>query len=137
MPTTPRRWRISAPPSVSVDMREIYLDNSATTALCPAAREAMLLAMDRFANPSSLHLLGQQAATLLRESRAAIGEALGERYLKEGQLIFTGSGTEATALALLGTAKAKERRTASTILTTDSEHPSVEQNLRLLEKEGF
>ena len=63
--------------------------------------------------------------------------ALGERHLKDGQLIFTGSGTEATALALLGTARAKARRTATTILTTDSEHPSVEQNLRLLEKEGF
>ena len=66
-----------------------------------------------------------------------MGEALGERYLKEGQLIFTASGTEATALALLGTARAKARRTAATVLTTDSEHPSVEKNLQQLEREGF
>lgn len=115
----------------------IYLDNSATTPLCAAAHEAMCAAMERFGNPSSLHTAGTQAAKLLQQSRAALGEALGERYLKDGQLIFTGSGTEATALALLGTARAKARRTASTILTTDSEHPSVLQNLAILEKEGF
>ena len=115
----------------------IYLDNSATTPLCASAREAMLGAMEEFGNPSSLHAQGARAAKLLQQSRAALGEALGERYLKDGQLIFTGSGTEATALALLGTARAKSRRTATTILTTDSEHPSVLQNLSLLEKEGF
>ncbi len=118
-------------------MKEIYLDNSATTALCPEARAAMCRAMDVFGNPSSLHALGAEAAKLLRASRTAVGEALGERFLKDGQLIFTSCGTEATALALLGTARAKARRTARTILTTDSEHPSVENNLCLLESEGF
>ncbi|MBE6702664.1 MAG: aminotransferase class V-fold PLP-dependent enzyme [Ruminococcaceae bacterium] len=115
----------------------IYLDNSATTALCTEAKAAMTAAMEVFGNPSSLHEVGQKSAALLRESREAVAMALGERYIKEGQLIFTGSGTEATVLALLGTAHAKERREAKTILTTDSEHPSVENNLRLLEKEGF
>ncbi len=115
----------------------IYLDNSATTPLCAAAKEGMLAAMETFGNPSSLHGAGGSAAKLLQSARADLGEALGERYLKDGQLIFTGSGTEATALALLGTARAKARRTASTILTTDSEHPSVHKNLELLEKEGF
>lgn len=97
----------------------------------------MLSAMDQFGNPSSLHAQGAAAAKLLRSSRSAVGEALGARFLKEGQLIFTSCGTEATALALLGTARAKARRTATVILTTDSEHPSVENNLRLLEAEGF
>ncbi len=115
----------------------VYLDNSATTPLCAAAREEMMATMETFGNPSSLHGAGGRAAKLLQQSRAAVGEALGERYLKDGQLIFTGSGTEATALALLGTARAKARRTASTILCTDSEHPSVHENLALLEKEGF
>lgn len=115
----------------------IYLDNSATTPLCPEAKRAMLEAMDRFGNPSSLHEEGVAAAALLRDCRVAIGEALGERYLKDGQLIFTGSGTEASAIALLGSARAKARRSATTILTTSSEHPSILQNLAILEKEGF
>lgn len=97
----------------------------------------MVAAMESFGNPSSLHTRGVEAARLLRECRAAVGEALGERFLREGQLVFTSCGTEATALALLGTARAKHRRVARTILTTDSEHPSVENNLRLLENEGF
>lgn len=118
-------------------MREIYLDNSATTALSDAAKAAMLAAMEQYANPSSLHTAGVRAAALLRSARAQLGAALAERHLKDGQLIFTGSGTEATALALLGAAHAKTRRTAATILTTDSEHPSVEKNLQTLEKEGF
>lgn len=115
----------------------IYFDNSATTALCPEAIEAMRAAVGQFGNPSSLHGEGTAAAALLREARAFVGEALGERYLKDGQLIFTGSGTEATALALLGTARAKTRRGANVILTTDAEHPSVNENLALLEREGF
>ena len=118
-------------------MNRIYFDNAATTALSQAARDAMTAAMDCFGNPSSLHETGAAAAKLLREARATVGEALGERFLRDGQLIFTGCGTEATALALLGTAHAKERRGAHTILTTDSEHPSVSNNLALLEKEGF
>ncbi len=118
-------------------MRTIYLDNSATTALSREAREAMCAAMEVFGNPSSLHAEGARAAALLRDCRRTVGEALGERFLKDGQLIFTSSGTEANALALQGAAHAKARRDATTILTTDSEHPSVENNLRVLEAEGF
>ena len=118
-------------------MKQIYLDNSATTALCAEACTAMNGAMQTYGNPSSLHTLGAEAARLLKQARTDVAEALGERFIKDGQLIFTSCGTEATALALLGTARAKTRRTASTILTTDSEHPSVENNLRLLEREGF
>ena len=118
-------------------MEHIYLDNSATTALSPAVKRAMCEAMECFGNPSSLHNCGTRAAELLRECRATVGEALGERHMKDGQLIFTSSGTEATTLALLGTARAKARRTASVVLSTDSEHPSVEENLRVLEQMGY
>ena len=62
-------------------MRDIYLDNSATTPLCPAAKTAMIDAMERFGNPSSLHSHGAVAAKILKECRATIGEALGEKHL--------------------------------------------------------
>ena len=97
----------------------------------------MIKAMDCFGNPSSLHAHGAAAARLLKDARTAVGEALGERFLKDGQIVFTSCGTEATALALFGTAHAKARRTAKTILTTDSEHPSVDRALAVLEGEGF
>ena len=116
--------------------REIYLDNSATTPLSVAARNKILEVADIYGNPSSLHSMGQSAEKVIREARESILSSLGVRA-REGELIFTSCGTEATALALLGSAHAKERRDALRILTTDSEHPSVERNLLSLEKEGF
>lgn len=118
--------------------REIYLDNSATTPLSDTVRETLLRAMDCYGNPSSLHRLGQSAEALKEEARAHILRALGLRPRStDGTLFFTSSGTEATSLALFGTAYAKERRSADTILTTDSEHPSVARAMDRLEQDGF
>ena len=51
----------------------IYLDNSATTPLCPEALTAMMQAMGHYGNPSSLHSLGQDAHTILNRARAQVG----------------------------------------------------------------
>ena len=120
-----------------MQLSDVYLDNSATTALSPAAKERMLAAMELYGNPSSLHTYGVEAQRLVREARAEILSSLGVRSTSGGALIFTGSGTEATNLALLGTAHAKARRQSGTVVITDSEHPSVENTARALEKEGF
>ena len=118
-------------------MREIYLDNSATTSLCDDAIEAMNYAMGIYGNPSSLHSMGHKAQKLVDEARESIGNALGVRMMKPGELIFTSCGTEANNLALFGTAYAKSRRVANKIITTDSEHPSVEKALEALEADNF
>ena len=112
----------------------IYLDNSATTPISDAAKQKMLEAMECYGNPSSLHNVGLKAEKLLSEARKSIITALGA---KSGELVFTSCGTEATSLALFGTAFAKERREANRILTTDSEHPSVSNALKKLEGFGF
>lgn len=116
--------------------RTVYLDNSATTPLSEAARSAMLAAMDSYGNPSSLHTLGQQSERLVRHAREQLLGCLGVRP-RQGALVFTSCGTEATALALFGTAYAKARRDATRILTTDSEHPATARALDALEKNGF
>ena len=119
-------------------MRDIYLDNSATTPLSSAAKQKIIQAMEIYGNPSSLHAAGQSAARLCDEARESVLRGLGIRpRQKDGTLIFTSCGTEATSLALLGTAYAKERREASRILTTDSEHPSVSRALDKLAADGF
>ena len=118
------------------DMRTIYLDNSATTSLSESAKAAMLSAMDSFGNPSSLHTLGKQAEEKLKTAREQIMNALGARR-GQGSMVFTSCGTEATSLALFGCAYAKERREATRILTTDSEHPATAEALAVLEKDGF
>lgn len=118
-------------------MKEIYLDNSATTPLCEGAIEAMGNAMRVYGNPSSLHAMGHEAQKLIDAARDSIGSALGVRMMKPEELIFTSCGTEANNLAILGVAYAKSRRVANKIITTDSEHPSVEKALEALEADGF
>lgn len=115
----------------------IYLDNSATTALSAEAKAAMLEAMDNFANPSSLHKAGQDASKIITSARKSVANALGIRFAVPGQIIFTSGGTEANNTAIFGTVYAKKRRISSRIISTDSEHPSVENALRKLEADGF
>ena len=115
----------------------VYLDNSATTPLCPAAKQAMSEAMEVYGNPSSLHGAGQAAHALVTRARGQVAAALGIRTPKPGELVFTSSGTEASALAIFGTVYAKPRRFGRRIITTDCEHPSVEEALRRLEADGL
>ena len=113
----------------------IYLDNSATTPISDAAKAKMAEAIECYGNPSSLHDAGLKAEKLISEARKNILLALGAK--NSGELVFTSCGTEATSLALFGTAFAKERREANRILITDSEHPSVSNAAKRLEASGF
>lgn len=119
-------------------MKEIYLDNSATTALSQGVKERMTEAMEVFGNPSSLHSAGHRAQLLLEQARLQIWRSLGQRGTPEaGRLLFTSCGSEADNLALFGVAYAKPRRRGGRIISTDAEHPGVENALRCLEKDGF
>lgn len=117
-------------------MREIYLDNSATTPLCDEAKRTMLEVMDCYGNPSSLHTKGFEASKILSDARSKILTSLFVRGGKAENLVFTAGGTEADNLALFGVAYAKTRR-ASRIITTNSEHSAVENSLKKLEEDGF
>ena len=100
----------------------VYLDNSATTAVCPAAAEKAAYMMTTcFGNPSSLHTLGFRAEQEMEHTRRIAAEWLG---VKPGELVFTSGGTEANNLALFGGAEAK-KRVGRHIVTTAVEHSSV------------
>ena len=118
-------------------MNTVYLDNSATTPLCEAAKEAIREAMDNYGNPSSLHSEGLRAEAILKNARKQVLTALGVRNPAPEQLIFTACGTESNNTAILGVAYAKARREANRIITTDSEHPSVENAMQKLQQDGF
>lgn len=117
-------------------MRDIYLDNSATTPLCEEAKEKMREAMECYGNPSSLHAKGFDASKMIAEARNKVLSSLFVRNGKAENLIFTAGGTEADNLALMGVAYAKTRR-ANRIITTDSEHSAIENTLKYLENDGF
>ena len=50
-------------------MKLIYMDNSATTPLCDAAKNALISSFDDFGNPSSLHSLGHTAEKNVEKAR--------------------------------------------------------------------
>lgn len=114
----------------------IYLDNSATTALCEEAKSAMSAVMnDVYGNPSSLHSVGLAAEKILSDARSDVLASLGVRG-DARQLIFCGSGSEANNLALIGTYTAKKRRAGARVIITAGEHSSVEASAAYLETLG-
>lgn len=115
----------------------IYLDNSATTEISVAAKKKMIDAMEKYGNPSSTHTAGIEARRIIDEAREKLAGALGVGRVNPENLIFTACGSESNNTAILGVAYAKEKRRANRIVTTDSEHPSVENVMRKLEKDGF
>ncbi len=117
-------------------MREIYLDNSATTKISKEVLERYIeVSRGNFGNPSSLHGLGYEAEKLLNSARADIIKTLSA---KGSDVIFTASGSEANNLAILGRAYSKERyKRGAKIITTEGEHASVTAPLEKLKNEGF
>lgn len=117
-----------------------YLDNSATTPLCSAAKQKMTEALENFGNPSSLHSLGMEAEKAVSEARDKIFTALGAKKagkVKPQMLVFTSSGTEANNLALIGAATAKERQRGGKIIVGETEHPSVTETAKYLASIGY
>jgi len=115
-------------------MREVYLDNSATTRVSDRAAQAMYEVMTKhYGNPSSLHGKGIEAEKLMRKARQTIAQALG---VKPGEVYFTSGGTESNNLAIKGAAYGM-RRQGNHLITTAIEHPSVLDVFKQLEKEGF
>lgn len=94
-------------------MSRIYLDHNATTPLHPAARAAMVAALDDFGNPSSLHAEGRRARDAVERARAEVARAVGAR---REEIVFTSGGTEANNLAL---------RLGRRVVVSAIEHPSV------------
>jgi cysteine desulfurase len=77
-----------------------YLDSASSEPLHPAAREAMLAALDRgYADPRRLHSPARDARLLLDNAREVVAEALGVR---RDEVSFTSSGTDAVHRGLLG-----------------------------------
>lgn len=101
----------------------IYLDHNATTPLDEEVREEMLrwMAEDKPSNPSSIHAFGREARSAIDKARASAARLIGAR---PDEIIFTGGGTEADNLAVLGVAAASFRKPRA-IVTTAIEHQAV------------
>jgi cysteine desulfurase len=115
-------------------MKEIYLDNSATTACFPEVAEKMSQIMTQdYGNPSSMHHKGLVAENYLREAREKIAKTL---KADEKEILFTSGGTESDNLALIGTAKTYARK-GRHLITSAIEHPAILETMKYLEGQGY
>jgi cysteine desulfurase len=96
-----------------------YLDHAATTPMRPEAVAAMLpFLTERFANPSGSHAASRDARRAVDEAREVVAGTLG---CAPGEVVFTGCGTEADNLAVLGTI----RRHGGQAVCPAAEHHAV------------
>lgn len=114
-------------------MKEIYLDNAATTSCDKQVLKVMEpYWSEKYGNPSSFNDAGREAKKAMEEARKKIARILGAR---SQEIIFTSSATEANNLAIFGTAEANKK--FNRIITTRIEHHSVLEPVKKLEKDGF
>jgi cysteine desulfurase len=101
----------------------IYLDWNATAPLRPAARAAMVAALERVGNPSSVHAEGRAARHLVEQAREQVATLVGAQARN---VVFTSGGTEANALALTPCLERPgQREPLRRLLMSAIEHPSV------------
>nr|WP_155432166.1 cysteine desulfurase family protein [Secundilactobacillus folii] len=115
-------------------VKEIYLDNAATT---PISKEVLSEMTDKlqnvYGNASTLYGLGRQAHTVLENSRHIIAQSINA---DDDEIIFTSGGTESDNTAVMQTALARQDL-GKHIITTAIEHEAILKPLHFLEQHGF
>src|SRR6266540_5218270 len=99
-----------------------YFDAAAAAPPHPVARQALLAALDDgWLDPGNLYSQARRARQLLDAARASTAESLGVR---DDEVHFCASGTEAVQLAVRGGLTARHR-TGVTFVHSAVEHSSV------------
>ena len=113
----------------------ILLDFNAGAPLLPEVADHLSRAFAETAgNPSSVHQVGRTARKRLDAARERVARTFGATSPRE--VIFTGSGSEAAALAIIGGFTARERPERRTIVVATIEHPCVLGAARRVEQLG-
>ena len=106
----------------------LYLDWNATAPLHPAARDAMLRAMDIQGNPNSVHGEGRAARAAVEAARRQVASLTGA---EPAHIVFTSGATEAANMVL--TPEFRMGRTplaVSHLYISAVEHPAVREGGR-------
>ena len=116
-------------------MQGIYLDHQSATPLDPRVLEfAQRYLGEAPGNPSALHSVGLAAKSAVEEARARVAELINAE--DAGNIIFTGSATEANNLAIRGAAL-RNAAVGKSLLASSIEHISVLNAMKELQKNGF
>ena len=124
-------------------MKQIYLDNAATTSVDPEVLKEMLpYFSEKFGNPMSIHGFGQEAVEAVDTAKKQVADFLN---CQTEEIIFTSGATESNNLAIKGVVKKyfyfnKDSNPPAGekphIITTQFEHPCVFNSIQFLEKSG-
>jgi cysteine desulfurase len=114
-------------------MKEIYLDNNATTKVDERVFEEMRpYFCELYGNPSSMHFFGGQVQKKVDEARGRVAALLGAH---PDEIVFTACGTESDNSAIRSAIEIfPEKRH---IVTSRVEHPAVLTQCRNLTKRGY
>lgn len=113
----------------------VYLDHNATTPLHPKVAELLRTAFssELTGNSSSVHAAGRAARKRLEDARARAAAVLG---VEPKEIVFTGTGSEADALAIKGAFLARKDAARTRIVTSSIEHPAVLGAFEQLKQHG-
>ncbi|MGB6222757.1 cysteine desulfurase family protein [Haloferula sp.] len=112
----------------------INLDANATTALLPEVLEAMMpWLIENSCNPSASYRAAKEARKAIDLAREQVATLIG---CDSGEIVFTGSGTESTNMALKWLARLVGRRTGR-VVTTAIEHSAVLRPIETFEQVGY
>ncbi len=111
-------------------MKIINLDHISSNPLLPEVKAAMIEAIKLdYANPSSQHKSGEQAAEVLEKARESVAKLINCALPKE--IVFTSGGTESVNHAIKGVALANAEK-GKHIVTSNVEHNAVIRSIRRL-----
>ncbi len=113
--------------------QELYLDVNADSQVHPTAWKAYVEASKFFGNSSSSHQAGRLAKRCLEKARRDIASTINA---PADSIVFTSGGTEADALALVGTVRAYKGEGLPHVICSDIEHAAVLETAQRLEAEG-
>ncbi|MBN2300872.1 MAG: cysteine desulfurase NifS [Lentisphaerae bacterium] len=113
-------------------MKNVYLDNNATTMIAPEVIEAMLpFFKDLWGNPSSMHYFGGQTGKHISTAREKVAALIGA---EPSEIVFTSCGTESNNMAIRGSVEATGSQTK--VITSRVEHPAVLGPCQQLKNKG-
>ena len=117
-------------------MRNVYLDYSATTPVKDEVLQSMIpYFTENFGNPSSLYSGGLNSKNAIDNARKQLAELINAN---PGEIVFTGSGTEADNWVLQGVADAMRKKgKGNHIITTKIEHHAILHTCEYLQTQGF
>lgn len=116
-------------------MKTIDLDHISANPILPEVKAAMIAAIQTdYANPSSQHTRGEQAAEALEKAREFVAKLINCGDSKE--VVFTSGGTESINHAIKGVAMANAQK-GKHIVTSNIEHNAVIRSLRRLKSMGY